>query len=67
MNKKIEKRINYPSFMPNYVCHKHRLLFFAAYYLTKASCEIAASFPEDFLSKGRKSVKNAKIMHTYAN
>ena len=31
----------------------------AAHYLTKASCETVASFPKDFSSKGRKSVKNA--------
>ena len=44
--------------MPNYFCNKHYLHLFAAHYLTKASSEIAASFPKDLLSKGRKSVKN---------
>ena len=45
--------------MTNYACHKHNLHFFAAHYLTKTSCEISASFLKDFLSKGRKSAKNA--------
>ena len=45
--------------MPNYSCHKHHLQWFDAHYLTKASCEIAASSLKDFLSKGRKSTKNA--------
>ena len=53
--------------MPNYACHKHQLHWFSAHYLTKASCEIAASFPKDFFSKGRKSVKKALITHNYAN
>ena len=30
----------------------------AAYHLTKNVCEIAVSFPKDFLSKGRKCAKN---------
>ena len=53
--------------MPNNSCHKHHLHQFAAYYLTKASCEIAASSLKDVLSKGRKSAKHASIMHNYAN
>ena len=52
--------------MPNYSCHKHHLHRFT-HYLTKAPCEIAASSLKDFLSKGRKSAKNALIMHNYAN
>ena len=45
--------------MPDYAFHKHDLHWFSAYHLTKASCEIAASSLEDFLSKGIKSAKNA--------
>ena len=45
--------------MPNYSCHKHHLHWFDAYYLTKASCEMSVSSLKDFLSKGRKSAKNA--------
>ena len=45
--------------MPNYSCHKHHIHCFAAQYLTKASREIAASTLKDFLSKGKKSAKNA--------
>ena len=53
--------------MTNYACHIHHLQWFDAHYLTKASCEIAALSVKDFLSKGRKSAKNAWIMHNYAN
>ena len=53
--------------MPKYACHKHHLHWFAVHYLTKASCEITASSLKDVLSKGRKSAKNANIMHNYAN
>ena len=53
--------------MTYYACHKHYLHWFAARYLTKASCEISASCLKDFLNKGRKSAKNAEIMHNYAN
>ena len=53
--------------MTNYACHIHHLQLFDANYLTKASCEIAALSVKDFLSKGRKSAKNALIMHNYAN
>ena len=49
-----------------YACHIHHLQWFVALYITKASCEIAASTLKDFL-KGRKSAKNALIMHNYAN
>ena len=45
--------------MTNYACHKHNLQYFAAHYLAKASFKISASFLKDFLSKGRKSAKNA--------
>ena len=45
--------------MPNDSWHKHHLQWFDAYYLTEASCEIAALSVKDFLSKGRKSEKNA--------
>ena len=45
--------------MPNYACHKHNLHCFAAHYITKASSDISASFLKDFLSKGKKSAKNA--------
>ena len=45
--------------MSNHACHKHDLHLFAAHYLNKALCEISASFLKDFLSKGRKSAKNA--------
>ena len=44
--------------MTNYACHKHHLQF-DVHYLTKASCEISASSPKDYLNKGRKTVKNA--------
>ena len=53
--------------MPNHSSHKHYLHWFAVHYLTKALCEIAASSLKDFSSKGRKSAKNALIMHNYAN
>ena len=68
--------------MTNYACHIYDLQLFDAHYLTKASCESAASSLKDFLSKGRKSAKkrikdflskgrksakNALIMHNYAN
>ena len=53
--------------MNNYACHKHHLQRFDAHYLTKASCEIEASYLKDFLSKGRKSTKNSLIMYNYAN
>ena len=53
--------------MTNYACHKKHLHWFAAQYLTRVSCEISASFLKDFLSKGKKSAKNAYIMHNYAN
>ena len=53
--------------MPNHACHKHHLHCFAAHYLTKASCETADLFPKDLLSNGRNSVKNAQIMHYYAD
>ena len=42
-------------------CHKHHLHWFAANYLTKASCEVAASSLKDFLSKGRKVHKTHKL------
>ena len=45
--------------MTNYAYHKHNLHCFAAHCLTKASCKMSASFLKDFLSKGRKSAKNA--------
>ena len=45
--------------MTNYAYHKHHLHCFAAYYLTRASCEISASSLKDFLNKGRKSAKKA--------
>ena len=45
--------------MPNYFCYKHHLHSFTAYYLTKALCDIVASYPKDFVSEGRKSAKNA--------
>ena len=45
--------------MTNYACHKYNLHCFAAHYLTKASSEISASLLKDFLSKGKKSAKNA--------
>ena len=38
--------------MTNYACHKYNLHCFAAHYLTKALCEIAASSLKNFLSKG---------------
>ena len=47
--------------MTNYACHIHHLQRFDAHYLTKASCEIAASSLKDFLSKGRKSAKTHKL------
>ena len=53
--------------MTNYACHIHHLQQVDAYYIIKASCEIAASSLKDFLSKDRKSAKNALIMHNYAN
>ena len=53
--------------MTNYACHMHHLQWVDAHYIIKASCEIAASSLKDFLSKGRKSAKNALIMHNYAN
>ena len=53
--------------MTNYACHTHHFQRFDAHYLTKALCEIAASSLEYFFSKGRKSTKNAQIMHNYAN
>ena len=64
---KSQKYINHAKFMPNYACHKHHLHWFAVYYLTKASCKISASSLKDFLGKGRKSLKNAWIMHNYAH
>ena len=43
--------------MTNNACH---ITFFSdAHYLTKASCEIAASSLKDFKSKGRKSAQKA--------
>ena len=45
--------------MTNYACHIHNLQWLDAHYLNEASCEIAASSLKDFLSKGRKSAKNA--------
>ena len=45
--------------MTNYACHKHHAHWFAAHYLTKASCKISASFLKDVLNKGRKSAKKA--------
>ena len=45
--------------MTNYACHIHYLQWFDAHYLTEASCEIVALSVKDFLSKGRKSAKNA--------
>ena len=53
--------------MTNYACHIHNLQWFDAHYLTKASCEIETSSLKEFLGKGRKSAKNAQIMHNYAN
>ena len=45
--------------MTNYARHKHHLHSFAAHYLTKGFPEISALSLRDFLSKGRKSAKNA--------
>ena len=45
--------------MSNYACHIHHLQRLDAPYLTETSCEIAALSLNDFLSKGRKSAKNA--------
>ena len=45
--------------MTNYACYKYHLQWFDAHYLTEALWEIAALSVEDFLSKGRKSAKNA--------
>ena len=53
--------------MTNYASHIHHLQWFDAHYYTKASFEISASSLEDFLNKGRKSAKNAQVMHNYAN
>ena len=47
--------------MTNYACHIHNLQWFDAHYLTGASWEIAASSLKDFLSKSRKSAKDALI------
>ena len=48
--------------MPNYACYKHHLHWLGAYFLNKASCEVSVSSSKDFLSKRRKSAKNALIM-----
>ena len=53
--------------MPNYSCQKHYIHWLGVHYLTKASYNIAASSLKDFLNKGRKSAKNTRIMHNYAN
>ena len=47
--------------MPNYACHKHHLLSFAAHYLTKVICEISASYLNNFLSKCRKVQKTHRL------
>ena len=46
--------------MPNYSCHKHNHHWFAAQYLTKASCEIAASSLY-FRAKVEKKQKTHKL------
>ena len=53
--------------MTNYTRHKHNLHLFVAHYLTKCSHEISASSLKYVLNRGRKSAKNALIMHNYAN
>ena len=67
LKKSMKKWMNYAWFIPNYASYKHHLHWLGAYYLNKASCEVSASSLKDFLSKGRKSAKNALIMHDYAN
>ena len=47
--------------MTNHACHKPHLHWFAAHYLTRASCEISASSLKDVLNKGRKSAKTHKL------
>ena len=44
--------------MPNYACHIHHLQCVDAHYITKDSCEIAASSLEDFWVKVEKVEKN---------
>ena len=48
--------------MTNYACHKHHRHWFAAQYLTKASCEISASSLIDFMSKGEKRKKRINYL-----
>ena len=58
--KQIRKmHINHTKLMTNYACHIHHLQQVDAYYIIKASCEIAASSLKEFLNKGRKGAKNA--------
>ena len=47
--------------MPDYSCHKHHLQWFDGHYLTKASCEIAASSLEDLWAKVEKVQKGIKL------
>ena len=50
--------------MHNYACNKHHLNWLGTHYLNKASCEIAASSPKDFLSKGGKRAKMHQLCIT---